>query len=68
VRLLLLLAGASPVLAAAVLLGWVHPNGRDVFWYWFALAVFSWIVTGLLLISRLLPLIKDPYPERTRAR
>jgi hypothetical protein len=68
VRLLLLLAGASPVFAAAVMLGWVHPNGSDVFWYWFALAVFSWIVTGLLLISWLLPLIKDPYPERTRAR
>lgn len=62
VRLLLLIVGATPVIAASSLLGWTTPTADKVFWYWLPLVLSAWLITGLLVLSRLLPLVKDPYP------
>jgi hypothetical protein len=62
VRLLVLLSGMLPVLAAAVLLGFAKPTGAAVCGWWIACAAAAWAIVGLLALSWLLPMVKDPYP------
>jgi hypothetical protein len=61
IRVLLLTVGATPVVATAILVSFSVPTGADVRWWWFGLAVTGWLVTGLLSMSLLLPLIKEPH-------
>jgi len=67
IRVLLLAAGALPVVAAAILLSFSDPTGPDVRWWWFGLAVTSLLITGALVLSLLLPPIKEPFRPQEHA-
>jgi len=61
VRLLLLAAGTlPPVSAIGLVAAGAHPDVEAVQRLWACTAGLAWLLTLLLLVSRLLPLIKDP--------
>jgi len=67
VRLLVLVSGAIPVIAAIVLLIHRHPSVANILPFWIVLTILAWLIAGALTMSWLLPNRKEEFGEMGEA-